>query len=166
MKKNYKVNFTKNFGHNQMCIEPILTEDSENISSNYTNDYRIKMICNNSIKGLLNTHIQYINGIPNFCYEISGMQSLSITLENKPLNHTLLSRIIYEIYNLLFTCEKYMLDTDNLLLDPYYIFISPNTLAINLCYLPMKTNNFTTPLFYQYKPTNMSMNNLKKYLIK
>ena len=27
----------------------------------------------------------------------------------------------------------------------------------------MKTNNFTTPLFYQYKPINMSMNNLKKY---
>ena len=139
------ISFSKNIGHSQMCIEPISTLNSENQYS-YTKDYRTKMVCNNSINGLLRTHIQLINGIPNFNYDISGLQSLAITLENKPLDYILLSRIIYEIYNLLFTCDKYMLDTDKLLLDPEYIFLNTNNSTIKLCYLPFKTSDFTTSM--------------------
>lgn len=128
-----------------MCIEPIYITDSQNPSL-HTSDFRTKMICNNSIAGLLNTHVQYINGTPNFLYDISGFQNLSITLENKPLDFSLLTRIIYEIYNLIFTCEKYMLDTDKLLLEPEYIFLAPNSSSISLCYLPLKTTDFTSSM--------------------
>ena len=122
MNNQYNISFTKNFGHSQMCVEPISNNNTEDNSSSVNKmDYRTKIVCNNSINGLLNTQVQFINGIPNFFYDISGLQSLSITLENSPLDYTLLSRIIYEIYNLLLTCEKYMLDTDKLLLEPEYI---------------------------------------------
>ena len=163
MNDQFNISFTKNFGHNQICIKPTNientvttdnTDNTDNTSNNnnfdnlytYTNDYRIKMVCNNSINGLLNTNIQYLNNTPIFCYDINNLQSLSITLETKPLDYSLLSRIIYEIYNLLFACEKYMLDTDKLLLEPEYIFLSPNNSTINLCYLPLKTSDFITSL--------------------
>ena len=145
MNSQYNISFTKNFGHNQICIEPIHIDDSQS-SSLHTSDYRTKMICNNSINGLLKTHVQYINGCPNFLYDISGLQSLSITLENKPLDYATLTHIIYEIYNLIFTCEKYMLDTDKLLLEPEYIFLAPNNSTISLCYLPFNNSDFTSSM--------------------
>ena len=145
MNEQYNISFSKNIGHSQMCIEPISMQNTES-SYVYTKDYRTKMICNNTINGLLRTHVQLINGIPNFNYDISSLQSLAITLENKPLNYILLSHIIYEIYTLLFTCDKYMLDTDKLLLDPEYIFLDTNSSTVKLCYLPLKTTDFITSM--------------------
>lgn len=146
MNEQYNISFIKNFGHNQMCIEPICSSDSYDSTNLYIKDYRIKMVCNNSIDGLLNTHMQYVNNIPSFCYDISGLQSLSITLENTPLDYELLTRIIYEIYNLIFSCEKYMLDTDKLLLEPEYIFLCSNNSSVKICYLPLKTTDFTSSM--------------------
>ena len=145
-------------GHNLICIEPISIDNTSSNSINYTNDFRVKMIVNNTIKGILPTHLEFINNTPSFCYDITGLQSLSIILENRPLDYNLLCRLICEIYNTLLACEDYMLDIDKLLFKPENIFLSPDYSRIGLCYVPFKEENFSfsiTQLFeYLLKNVN------------
>lgn len=150
MNTQINISFRKTMGRNLMCLEPL--ENSENI---FIEDFRTKMILNNSIKGILKTHIQYTNSKPSFCYDISGLQSLSIILESKPLDYNLLSHLIYNIYDTLLSCEKYMLDVDKLQLVPEQLFLNSDYSNISLCYLPLKNEDFTT-----------SMKSLFEYLLK
>lgn len=150
MNTQINISFRKTMGRNLMCLEPL--ENNENI---FIEDFRTKMILNNSIKGILKTHIQYTNSKPSFCYDISGLQSLSIILESKPLDYNLLSHLIYNIYDTLLSCEKYMLDVDKLQLAPEQLFLNSDCSNISLCYLPLKNEDFTT-----------SMKSLFEYLLK
>ena len=149
MTLEFNASFNKNMGHTIMTLEPILAT-SENTSITYTENFRIKMVLHNSIKGLLKTHTQYINNIPSFCYDISGLQSLSVILENKQLNYDFLTHLIYSIYDTLLSCENYMLDIDMLLLSPDYIFLSPDYSNIGLCYYPLNNIDFTLSLRYLF----------------
>lgn len=140
----FNITYKKISGKNYMNLEPSasLCETNHDISS-YKEDFRIKMIKENHIAGLLHTHIQYINGVPTFCYNISGLQSLSVILENRPLNHNLLTRLFTGIYTALTSCEHYMLDCDKLLFSEENIFLSSDLTEIKLCYFPLKNSSFS-----------------------
>lgn len=138
MNRQINISYKKTMGHNLMCLE--LPQNNNNL---FSEDFRTKMILNNSIKGILKTHIQYTNGIPSFCYDISGLQSLSIILESKSLDYNLLSHLIYNIYDALLSCENYMLDIDKLLLSPEHLFLSSDYSNIGLCYFPLSDEDFT-----------------------
>ena len=144
MNAQYKITYQKSIGQNLMCLEPKQTEDSsiECVASQlestkgdfmYKEDFRIKIIINNNINGIAKTHIQYINSKPIFCYNISGFQSLAVVLESKPLDYNLLSRLLYEIYDTLVLCEKYMLDIDKFIFSPELVYLSPDYSNIALC---------------------------------
>lgn len=150
MNSQINISYKKTMGHNLMCLE--LPQNNNNL---FSEDFRTKMIINNSIKGILKTHIQYTNGIPSFCYDISGLQSLSIILESKSLDYNLLSHLIYNIYDALLSCEKYMLDIDKLLLSPEQLFLNSDYSNIGLCYFPLSDKDFT-----------FSMKQLFEYLLK
>lgn len=140
----FNMTYKKNPGKNYMNLEPSvsLLENSQEIFP-YKEDFRIRMIRENHIEGLLEMHIQYVNDIPTFCYNISGLQSLSVILENEPLNHSLLNRIFTGIYNALASCEHYMLDYDKLLFSEVNIFLSTDFSEVKLCYFPLKNSSFS-----------------------
>ena len=150
MNNYYNTSFKKAMGHNLICIDPISIDNASNTSINYTNDFRIKMIVNNNIKGILPTHLEFVNNTPSFCYNITGLQSLSIILESRPLDYNLLCRLICEIYNTLLACEDYMLDIDKLLFKPENLFLSPDYSSIGLCYLPFKEESFSFSLTHLF----------------
>lgn len=163
MNAQYKITYQKSIGQNLMCLEPIQTEDSsiECVASHlestksdfmYKEDFRIKIIINNNINGIAKTHIQYINSKPIFCYNISGFQSLAVVLESKPLDYNLLSRLLYEIYDTLVLCEKYMLDIDKFIFSPELVYLSPDYSNIALCYYPLKNEELNLSLrsFFDY----------------
>lgn len=145
MNSDFNTSFSKNIGRTLMTIDPIIYSEDNNTFT-YTEDFRIKMVTNNSIKGLLATHIQYINNTPSFCYDISGLQSLSVLLENRSFDYDLLNHLIFKIYDTLLACENYMLDIDMLLLSPDHIYLSLDYSNIGLCYYPLKTSDFTSSL--------------------
>lgn len=156
MNTQYNISYKKSMGQNLMCIEPISTQSTlTEKTSPYKEDFRIKIVTNNNINGIAKTHIQYINSQPLFYYNISGFQSLAVILENKPLDYTLLSKLIYEIYDTLITCENYMLDIDKFIFTPELIFLSPDHSKIALCYYPLKDEDIT-----------ISLGNLFDYLLK
>ena len=156
MNIQYNLSYKKSIGQNLMCLEPLLTQSSSSENDfTYKEDFRMKIISNNNINGIAKTHIQYINSNPVFCYNISGFQSLAVILENKPLDYNLLSRLLYEIYDTLISCEKYMLDIDKFMFAPELVYLSPDYSNIALCYYPLKDEDI-----------NVSLRNLFDYLLK
>ena len=80
---------------------------------------------------------------------------MAVILENKPLDYNLLSRLLYEIYDTLISCEKYMLDIDKFMFAPELVYLSPDYSNIALCYYPLKDEDI-----------NVSLRNLFDYLLK
>ena len=135
----FNVSFKKNLGKNYMCIDPYITLfDSEQGGTAYSEDFRVKMVRENTIDGILSMHLQYVNGIPSFCYDITGLQSLNILLDNIPLNYNILCHLFSGICTAFNSCEQYMLNQNKFLLSPEHIFISADFRTVRLCYFPLK----------------------------
>ena len=147
----YTISYKKALGKNYMILEPD-TSAIENNSDAYTDNFRIRMIQENNIAGYLNTHVQYIDDIPSFQYDITGMQSLSVLLDTTPLTYPLLAKIFLSLYNNLLSAENYLLSPDHILLEPDYIYISADYSDIRLCYYPLYSGTLmeSIRLFFDY----------------
>lgn len=146
--------YKKSLGKNYMIID--LAQPEVYLSSGGSfKDFRIRMIHENNIPGLLNSHIQYIDDIPSFQYDITGMQSLEVILDTVPLTHPLLCKIFSAIYNCLLSIENYLLVHDHIMLSPEYIYLTADYTDIRLCYCPICGNCF-----------NDSIGSLFDYLLK
>ena len=89
-------------------------------------DYRIPMLSNNNVNGLLPTKVHYENGQVDFYYEISSKQSLDRIVEKISMDYTRLKRLIKDVKKVLQELELYLLPEDGLLLRPEYIFMNIN----------------------------------------
>ena len=134
------VKYEKNYGRNQMIISPI-SPDNIYIDELRRN-FRVQMIQENNIDGLLNTDVRFINDIPHFYYDISGLQSLKVILESTLLSYELLSKIFIGLYNALISTEKYMLLYEHILPYMEYIFMSSDFSKVYFCYYPLQQQDF------------------------
>ena len=107
----FNISYAKNYGCNQMILTP--TAQLMPTKEQLDNNFRIQMIHENNIPGLLNTHIYYADATPSFCYDINGLQSLKIVLESTPLTYVLLTKILVGMYNAFMELENYMLKYDS-----------------------------------------------------
>ena len=143
----FQVSYKKNVGKNFMLIEaPDTRTDSD------TKSFRIRMLHENIIPGLLNTQVQYVDDIPSYQYDITGMQSLQIMLDTTPLTYTVLCKIFLSIYNTMLSIENYLLLHDHILLSPEYVYLTADFSDIRLCYCPMKTDSIYESIrsFFDY----------------
>lgn len=136
----FNVTYKKSYGRNHMILEPLDTDAiyEEILQQNF----RVQMIKENHIDGLLNTHIQSNDCIPSFYYDISGLQSLRVILESSTLTYHLLCRILLGLHTTLQSMEKYMLTYDQLLIDLEYIYMSPDYSSVCFCYYPLYQRDF------------------------
>ncbi len=137
----FNISYAKNYGCNQMILTP--TAQLMPTKEQLDNNFRIQMIHENNIPGLLNTHIYYADATPSFCYDINGLQSLKIVLESTPLTYVLLTKILVGMYNAFMELENYMLKYEHLLTDLEYIYISSDYSNVYLCYYPIYEHNFS-----------------------
>lgn len=138
--------YKKNLGKNFMIID---ANDNEHLDKN---NFRIRMIHENNIAGLLNTYVQYINDFPSFHYDITGLQSLEVILDTSPITHSVLCKIFSGIYNALISLENYLLTHDHVLLSPEYIYVAADYSDVFLCYYPFKEERFINSIssFFDY----------------
>lgn len=142
----FDINYKKSMGKNYMYFEPTeaLLEHTHNTP--YTEDFRIKMVKENHINNILHTHIQYVNNTPTFYYDITGLQSLKVILDNISLDYNMLCLLFSGIYNGLISCENYMLKPDHLLLSEEHLFVSADFSRVGLCYFPLNATDFTSSI--------------------
>lgn len=142
----FLTSYKKNLGRNYMIID---TQNEQDINNK---NFRIRMIHENNIPGLLNTHVQYIDDIPSFQYDITGLQSLEVMLETSPITYSTLCKLFSGIYNSLISLENYLLVHDHILLSPEYVYVTADYTDIYLCYYPLKSDNFVDSIrsFFDY----------------
>ncbi len=100
-------------------------------------EFQIKMLMNNRIKGLLECEIRIIDGQEKFLYEISSKQPISRIYERTKLDYDTLISILRGIAGAVESAGEYLLDTRHFILQPEYMYMNPETKKISLCFFPL-----------------------------
>ncbi len=145
----FNVTYRKNYGRNHMILEPLDTDI--NYEDILQQNFRVHMLKENNIDGILKTHIQSNDCIPSFYYDISGLQNMQIILESSSLTYQLLCNILLGLHTTLQSIEKYMLSYDQLLLDLDYIYMSPDYSSVSFCYYPLYHQDFCSSIQHLFE---------------
>lgn len=98
--------------------------------------YQTLMLLNNRIEGLLPMELRSVDNRNEFYYVISSKQTYSRLYEKKKLGLRELRKIIRSIIEIVNRGKEYLLEEDNFLITPDYIYMTIPELTISLCYLP------------------------------
>lgn len=104
--------------------------------------FEAKMLVGNAIEGLLKFRIRRTDDYCQFCYEITSRQPLGRLLETRSINAVQLRALLLGIAQTLIRMEDYLLSEHQILLDPDYIYIDPESFQPGLCLLPGKNGSF------------------------
>lgn len=118
--------YKRELNHNYLIIA--MEEEDSN--------YQLKMLLSNQIEGLLKVWMKQVDGRREFYYEISSRQQLSRLLELKRLSAAELKELVLSLASVLKRVEEYLLPAKQLVLDPEYIYVNPETFRFFYCCLP------------------------------
>lgn len=105
-------------------------------------DYRSSMLLHNAIPGLLRAEKKDRFGQQQYCYDVSKLMSLESIYEKREMKEqevrTLLESCIKMVKNL----EEYLLDENQIIMDPKYIYVEPETGKAKFVYYPNYESDF------------------------
>ena len=113
----------------------------DNENAIYEDDYRIKMLKNNKIAGLLDFKTEYINNKAVNYYDVTGMKSLKQISDAGILGYEEITAIVKSLNSLINNLKGYLLPADSIILEFEYIFMDMETETIFFCYNPLHTLN-------------------------
>lgn len=125
-----KVLYKKSMDHNYLVAD-LPGEDYE--------DYRLEMILENDVAGLLKASVRMNEGRRRIYYEISSMQPLGRIFEHKEIKREDAAQILRGVVDVFKSIREYMLSEGGLILDPEYLFVDPESLRPMVLYMPWKT---------------------------
>ena len=128
-----KITYRREMKHNYLIIEP------ENTGYD---GYEIYMMEENRIEGLLGFQMKQIDGQRYYYYEITSKQPLNRVLEYHSLGEGELKKLINKTAQILERMEAYLLQEKQILLEPEYIYVNPETFEIYLCLVPGRQGGF------------------------
>ena len=98
--------------------------------------YRLPMLMNNRIEGLLEIELRTVDEKNVYYYDISSRQSFACIYEKKTLNSPELKKLIRDIISIITRGKEYLLDENDFIIRPEYIYLSIPACEVSLCYLP------------------------------
>lgn len=119
----------------------------------YKEDYQMPMLRKNKIVGILSVDGCEVNGVGRYTYDISGLTSLKTLYEKKKIKKEDIEGIVRGLLRTAEVLRRYMLNPDNLLLQPEYIFQKEEKQFF--CYLPGYEGDM-----------NVSFHELTEYFVK
>ncbi len=128
-----KVQYKREMRHNYLILNAL----EENLES-----FEIRMLTCNSIEGILHFRVKRGEEYHQYYYEITSKQPLSRLLELKEIRREELGKLITGIGIALNHMEEYLLQESNVLLEPEFIYIDPDTYQVWLCYVPGYQGDF------------------------
>lgn len=128
------ITYRREMKHNYMIIEPGETGYES---------YETHMMASNGIEGLLKFHIKQVDMRRFYYYEITSKQPLSRILECHSMGGEELRKLISGIAQTLGRLEIYLLQENQIILEPEYIYIEPEQFAVSLCLVPGGQGRFT-----------------------
>lgn len=117
----------REFDHSYLLIQ---------MKSLQTEAYPFLMITKNDIPGFLNCRIRYIDEIPYYSYDISAKKPLTQEYQNKKLYFEDIKELFYHLFDVLKKADEFLLDKEDFLLIPEYIYRELETEELYCLYLP------------------------------
>lgn len=100
------------------------------------NDYRVHMLMENQIRGLLPCNVRKKDGEEEFRYDITSRQSLDQLYAGRYMGEKEIQILLRGLFLALTELKKYLLDISMLLLEPQIIYLDVETREPAFCYLP------------------------------
>ena len=127
------ISYKRDMSHNYMV--PDLTDDIRE------DDYRIHMLMENHIRGLLPCSLKKINCRSHFFYDITSRQSMEHIYDSRFLNAEDIRTMLRGLHRTLKEVKKYLLDVDRIVLQPDMIYMDIESREPFFCYLPGYQND-------------------------
>ena len=122
------------------------TEFRRDVSHNYlilqgeekvdTSAYQVRMLLGNLIPSVLKCHLESLDGQEYFCYDITSRQSVSMLFEEKKFQAEDLRRIFESFIHVMEDLTEFLMNPDQLVLQPEYIYMDISAGKIYFCCLP------------------------------
>ena len=120
----------------------------ENIPKDKMDNYQCRMILKNKIPGLLCSSERFINGKVCLYYDISSRQSLDQLYEAGKMSFAEILGIVDGLAHVLENMSGFLLEEQNLLLDPRYMYLDLDTQQLCLLYYPFAEKENPTGSIY------------------
>ncbi|MDO5126725.1 MAG: DUF6382 domain-containing protein [Eubacteriales bacterium] len=98
--------------------------------------YHVRMLCQNQIMYLISPHIIASDDQVICRYDMNTYYVMSRLFRVTPMNGDMFSRILLQISQCIEELPFYLLDADNLVLDPEYMFYDEAKREVRLVYVP------------------------------
>ena len=104
-------------------------------------EYEIKMVCMNKIKGLLDVHVNFFNGSCDLYYDISSRQPINRLYERKEMEYEDIRLLLQSVKIILEEAKKYLLDISNVFFSPEYGYCNPENQRTEWIFYPGEDND-------------------------
>lgn len=101
-----------------------------------TGGYRYRMLAANQIPGLLGCSLRFIDGDSCLYYEITSKQDLADLYENSVIPGAVLKKLLSEMTDTEKSLEEYLLNAEDLILNPHYIYRDSSADRWDFIYCP------------------------------
>lgn len=128
-----KIDYRREIKHNYLIIDP---------EELFWQGYESQMLSRNQIEGILRFQIRQTDEGARFYYEITSRQPLSRILGNRNIQAEEIRKLVIGIFNILERMESYLLGEGNILLNPEYLYVEPDSFRVWLCLVPGLKKNF------------------------
>lgn len=123
-----KREFKRDLNNNYM----ILSEDAFKSME----DYRVRMLISNKILFILPCNIRKFDGLVKYYYEITSKHPINRVFNKKKIGREVLNIILGSFLKVLDSSVDYLLNPNDFILDPEYIYMNIESNEIFFCYMP------------------------------
>lgn len=130
--------FEKDMEHTYLVLKETIYFDAEEKGQ----DYRNGMFLNNHIPGLLQAIKKERFGEEQYCYDVSRLLSLQSIYEKREIREQEFRTLLDSCIRMVKHLEEYLLDENQIIMDPEYIYIEPETGEAKFIYYPNYESDF------------------------
>lgn len=116
-----QISYERGMNHNYMVLSEC---DFFGTSKDRNSDYRVRMLLENKIKGLLPVTYRQVNGESKYYYEINSLQSLDRMLEKRELKYREMRAVLLGCINLFEQLEEYLLSGEQIIIRAEFIYVN------------------------------------------
>ena len=128
-----KIEFKREMNRNYMVLRP---------ENEIGGSYALRMLSENRITGLLPFQEKRIDGETFLYFNITSRQSLSRMMEYRAFKAKEIRQITSDLIVTMTALERFLMDGDQLCLEPDMIYVDPDDLRANFCLFPGRGSQF------------------------
>lgn len=132
-----EISYNKDGNRNTMIIKNVNVDE---------NHYKLQMVLNNRIEGIIPISIEQINNQNSIQYNISSKTRLSDFYARKQMSGKELYRFVEDIRALSEKINEYLLDINSIAFDVEFIYYDRQTGRYEFCYMPETQGDFQIKL--------------------